>query len=370
VDAQMNESLLHRAEKMWNRGRRRPIKIFLFSLFSALLFVVFCGGSLWIPVSRLDNITLKNFLTPIADAAAVPGQLLKVDTYVPEIRLKFVKEAGLSENPNWDTTFFNNRDVASKSDIAKLSETTETIEKIEPVEAAVPEDTKVVYSATNPLKLYIFGDSQITGLGAGFDRLTKNIPQIEAEHLGIISSGFIRDEYYNWSAKLADVTSKKHYDAAVFMLGMNDNIDFADSDGNPIYRETPQWEEYYTKRCCALLDQITAEFGKVYWLGMPKPRSSKYDEHLIYIDAIHEKIAKNYDSNVLIRVSVRDIFPGKGKKYRDNNYFPDGSVLRVMGDDGIHLTIAGGQWVMNSVYQKIISDFDFENPLPDVIVEN
>jgi len=362
----MNESLLQTADKMWNRGRQRPIKILIASLFSFFLFVVFCGSTLWIPVSRIDTIMLKNFLTPIADAAALPGKILKVDTYIPAIRLAFVQKAGLSENPNWDTSFFNNRNIASETTALKSTQTPKT-----PTVAKSVEDVpvaKTVFSATNPLKLYIFGDSQITSLGTGFDRLTKNITQIKADHLGIISSGFIRDEYYNWSAKLADVTAKEHYDAAVFMLGMNDNIDFADSDGNPIYRETPEWEEYYTKRCCALLDQITTEFGKVYWLGMPKPRNSKYDAHLIYIDGIHEKIAKNYDSNILVRVSIRDIFPGKDKKYRDNNYFPDGSVLRVMGDDGIHLTITGGQWVMNSIYQKIISDFNFKTPLPAVIL--
>ncbi|OJF75860.1 MAG: hypothetical protein BKP49_10400 [Treponema sp. CETP13] len=362
----MKESLLNKAEKMWIRGRKSPLKVLIASVMCAVLLVFLCGGSFWIPVSRMNNITLKNMLTPISKLAALPGELVGIDEYIPNLRLKFLESTGLSNNPNWDTHYFNQKE----SSMNLHNETTESSLKtnIDANEQKLKLTDSNTFSDENPLTIYIFGDSQISSLGAGFDRLTKNISAIKANHLGIISSGFIRDEYYNWSAKLADVTSKKTYDAAIFMLGMNDNIDFTGKDGNKILRGTQEWEDYYTKRCCALLDEMIAEFPKIYWLGMPKTKSKKYDDHLIYIDTIHKKIAAMYDPTVLIRVSIRDIFPGKDKEYRDNNYFPDGKVLRVMGDDGIHFTISGGQWVMNSLYQKIITDFDFKKPLQEVVL--
>ncbi|HZK20284.1 MAG TPA: DUF459 domain-containing protein [Treponemataceae bacterium] len=373
----MGKSLLNRAEKLWIKGRQSPLKVVLASLLCALLLVVFCGGNAWIPVSRLNNITLKNTLMPFAQAAAFPGQALGVDEYVPKLRLLFVTCAGLSDNPNWDTRFFNQRSSLQPpsestvknvlSDVAlKTEQTTETGEKTG--QANQTENSAKAYSAEEPFKVYIFGDSQITSLGIGFDRLTKNIDAVVAEHVGIISSGFIRDEYYAWGAKIADITQKNDFDAAVFMLGMNDNIDVLDSEGASIYRKTPEWNDYYTKRCNELLDQITRSFSKVYWLGMPMSKSKKYDENLRYIDSIHEKIASEYDSNILIRVSIRDIFPGKNKEYRDTNYFPDGKVIRMMGDDGNHFTISGGQWIMNEIYNHIISDFSFKPPLGAVVL--
>lgn len=362
----MTESLLNKAEKMWMQGRKSPLKVLIASGFCAILLLFFCGGSLWIPVSRLNNITLKNILTPVAKIAAFPGQVIGVDEYIPNLRLKFVTITGLSENPSWDTQYFNQKDVSVNMS-AEIPEQIVNVVEDTGVQNQMESET-IVYSVENPLKLYIFGDSQISSLGVGFDRLTKNIAAIKTDHLGIISSGFIRDEYYNWSAKLADVASKNTYDAAIFMLGMNDNIDFVGDEGTTVLRGTKEWEDYYTKRCCALLDEMITEFPRIYWLGMPKTKSKKYDDHLIYIDTIHKKIAKMYDPTVLIRVSVRNIFPGKDEKYRDNNYFPNGDVLRVMGDDGIHFTISGGQWVMESLYQKIITDFEFEKPLPRAVV--
>ncbi len=354
------------------KKRNTPNAVMFSFLLIFFLWSLFCGSSLWIPVSRLQNPHLKSILLPVSDAIASVGDYLGTTDFYVKWKNFFLDKTGLSAHPSWDTRFYNQRNKIETDTVGfdeKEVDSTSPKEKVEEIILEEKGDKPVVYNIGNPFKLYIFGDSQITSFGNGFKRLIGDTPIIQATHLGIISSGFIRDEYYTWGAKLKDECSKKSYDAAIFMLGMNDNIDITDAEGNPIRRRTEEWNDIYIRRCTELIDTMLSLFPKVYWLGMPMPKSKTYDENLKIIDGLHDKIAANYDSEKLVRVSVRDIFPGSGQGYAESVVMENGKTLKVMGTDGIHLTVGGGQYIMKKLLDKILTDFTFTESFPITLPE-
>ena len=70
------------------------------------------------------------------------------------------------------------------------------------IPSAVP--ANAIHSSANPLRLYMFGDSQVFSLGSGLSRLAGKDSPVSVDFLAVHSSGFIRGDYYNWPAKLAD----------------------------------------------------------------------------------------------------------------------------------------------------------------------
>jgi hypothetical protein len=365
------------------KKRNTPNAVMFSFLLIFFLWSLFCGSSLWIPASRLQNAYLKSILLPVSDTIASVGDYLGTTDFYLKWKNLFLDKTGLSEHPSWDTRFYNQRnkiETDTKENDEKKLDITSPEEKVELKEVVAetviaeikieePITEPVVYNTANPFKLYIFGDSQISSFGGGFKRLIGDTVIIQETHLGIISSGFIRDEYYTWGAKLKDECTKNTYDAAIFMLGMNDNIDITDADGNPIRRRTQEWNDMYIRRCTELIDIMLSLFPKIYWLGMPMPKSKTYDENLKIIDGLHDKIAANYDSEKLVRVSVRDIFPGSGQAYAESVIMENGKTLKVMGTDGIHLTVGGGQYIMKKVLDRILTDFTFTETFPITMPE-
>ncbi|MCM1322046.1 MAG: DUF459 domain-containing protein [Bacteroides sp.] len=380
-----------------------PNQICACVLCSAALFVLFAGSSLKGNAAKITAPRARGVVTEAADALSAIGTACGTDAILPSIREKFIRAAGLSDNVLWDTRFYGiqTRNAAAENPLSSDALDAPAAEesaadRIAPLtdadgaRTALPPRSKPhlaaasymrvrlrdgteklvrclsenkieFFSRDNPLKLLIFGDSQITGIGAGFERIVGAHSAISVAAISVVSSGFIRDDYYNWQAKLADLFSKEQFDAVIFMLGMNDNIPFAKS-GRTVQRRTEEWRSVYEPRCRELLDIVASAVPRVYWLKMPLPRSEAYDENLLFIDGIHDDVARLYPEDVVVRVSVRDIFPGADAPYTEKITLEDGRSLRVMDSDGLHYTIPGAQWIMLPLFSRILDDFYFPEP--------
>ena len=205
----------------------------------------------------------------------------------------------------------------------------------------------------------MFGDSQVFSLGSGLSRIAGKDSPVAIEFLPIHSSGFIRGDYYNWPAKLEDTFRAASYEAAVMMLGMNDYQSFWNRRGEILRKGTPEWEAAYKDKCRELIDISLASVPRLYWLGMPAVKNRGYDDSLAYIDRVQASLAEEYSPDMLVRISLRDTIPGAGKTYADSVDLGDGRMLRVMGDDGSHFTVEGGQLVMKPLFDRLSRDYLF-----------
>ncbi len=403
-----------------NRDRYRPNAVIGSFLVAFAILVILLGQTLWVPVARIQDLHVRSIALSVVDALSYVSRQIGVDAFVPSVRDGFISLAGLSENPEWDTKYYNRRATPVESDsdrsggaptapssaaiagasgqlsdepvsvglndaasdaaaleqgradgtgeISPLGVTPgPALEETAALAASVSADRRIparnplsaIHSSENPLKVYVFGDSQVFSLGSGLSRLVGKGAPISVDFLAIHSSGFIRDDYYDWPAKLRDTLASGDYDAVVMMLGMNDYQSFRGADGTILRKRTVEWEAAYKERCGVLIDIALASVPRVYWLGMPLVKNDAYRESLAYIESIQDSIAEEYSPDVLVRVPLASTFPGEGKPFAQNADLGDGKKIQAMSSDGSHYTVEGGMIVMLPLFEILTRDFLF-----------
>lgn len=339
---------------------------------------VLCGKSLWIPFSRIENLHVRSAGLAAADAFSAFASGTGLDKLVPRAREAFLSVSGLSENIAWNERYFNRRQNRAGFDIKEPSAS-------EPETAGVPEAGTVaddsvtvtespalpvrvpgtvsslhtLHSSADPLRVYMFGDSQVYSLGIGLSRLAGKNSPLYVDYLPVHSSGFIRQDYFSWNQMIEDTFSESAYDTGILMLGMNDYQNFWDDGGKVVVKETEAWEAAYRKKCLSIIDAALMYLPKIYWLGMPVVKNSTYNGHLSYIEKIQKEIASEYSPDILVYVPLRDTIPGNGKPYSDVFVTADGKQIKTMSDDGSHFTVEGGQIVMKPLFDMLCRDFLF-----------
>jgi uncharacterized protein len=369
------------------KDRYRPNHVIGTLLVAAFLLLLLLGQSLWIPVSKIGNLHVRSIALSIADAGSFVSSSVGIDTILPDVRSRFLSVSGLSENPSWDTRYFNRRGsaetVSSGFPVAPAAQAAPAIPSAPSPAVPSPEtghgpdvtgalagtatpalavnrsSLSTIHSGENPLSVFMFGDSQVFSLGSGLSRLAGKDSPIKIDFLAIHSSGVIRDDYYNWPLKLQDTLASTRCDAVVMMLGMNDYQSFRGSQGEILRKKTPEWEAAYKEKCRALIDIALVSVPRVYWIGMPVVKNPAYRESLSYIDSVQKSLADEYSPDVLVRVSLSDIIPGAGKPWVGSIDRGGGNMLQVMSSDGSHFTVEGGMIVMQGLFDRLARDFLF-----------
>ncbi len=396
-----------------------PNQVLLTVLLAVSITTIFAGKSLWIPASHIENLHIRSIALALADSLSFVAAETGLDGYLPAAREGFLSVTGLAEQTEWDTRYFNRRASgveASPSALSTASQSTvvETAEPsglspalpeahaatatadaatdpadatiaLAPVDAATgpaPADASpapgaaipsavpanAIHSSANPLRLYMFGDSQVFSLGSGLSRLAGKDSPVSVDFLAVHSSGFIRGDYYNWPAKLADTLSSSRYDAVVMMLGMNDYQNFWNNRGEIMKKHTPEWEAAYAEKCSALIDEALLYVPKVYWVGMPRVKDPQYEQSLRYIDAVQSRVAARYGPDIVIRHPIADSLPGAAGSYAETVSLPSGKSIQAMSPDGNHFTVEGGQFAMAGLYRRLSQDWLFsEIPIEHLI---
>ncbi len=356
--------------------------VMLSLLITAVCSVMLLGPVLWIPASRISSLPFRVIALACTDALEMLSRTLILHEYVEDLRSAFLSVTGLESHPAWDTRYYNLRPEASLPEPAESSGhvKTPTDESMkENIDGGASEAVSTdqgpvaslaartspsldlpLYSPDNPLRLYFFGDSQVYSLGHGLSRLCGKEGPFDITVVPVHSTGFIRMDYYNWIAKLTDVLAADRYDAAVVMLGMNDHQNFWNSQGEIVRTGTDKWEQAYGERCRAVIDAALLNVRRVYWIAMPLVKNKTYNGHLRYIDRVQDTIAAEYSPDLVVRIPLVPYIPGEGQEWKQVIDLPSGSQLRAMSDDGSHFTVEGGQFVMQGLFEKLKTHYQFE----------
>lgn len=355
---------------------------------AVLTFVILSGTTLWIPASRLQNLHLRSIALSFSEAASAVSTMARLDRPLPYLRSGFLEATGLSAHPSWDERYYNKRsnyadsnkhpaaDPAASPDsvlrtatgrqdlsvpIAPEGSVIDTASTGALPAGFLPAEPRfnMVHSSENPLKVYMFGDSQVFSLGSGLSRLAGKDSPVSVEFLAIHSSGFVRWDYYSWPDKLDDYFSSNPCDAAVMMLGMNDYQSFWNSRGEIMKKGTPEWEAAYREKCGRIIDRVLMSVPRIYWVSMPLVKNSEYNETLEYIDKVQDDICESWSPDLVVRIRLRDAIPGTGKPYTDFLTSPLGNQVRVMSEDGSHFTVEGGQIAMKPLFDRLARDYLF-----------
>jgi hypothetical protein len=203
--------------------------------------------------------------------------------------------------------------------------------------AALPPPTPVVAKAPDATRLAVFGDSLAIDLTKALERVYAEDPNLVVIGQGVSSSGFVRDDFFDWNAAMSEQIAADSFDIAVVIIGINDRQEIS-ANGEVFEALSDGWTSIYQTRLNAFLGQLRAARKPVVWMGLPPMARSQYSAAISQISAIHRLAAFSGGAEF---IDIYDRFADEDGKY--TAYGPDvnGQNAVMRKDDGIHYSAAG-----------------------------
>ncbi|WP_051131322.1 DUF459 domain-containing protein [Pseudaminobacter salicylatoxidans] len=203
-----------------------------------------------------------------------------------------------------------------------------------PAEPAAPaavekqDDAKVVL---------VIGDFLGGGLADGLDTVYAQNPKVRVIDRTKGSSGFVRDDYYDWPKEAGALLDAEKPAVVVVMLGSNDRQQMRVAGVS----ETPRsdnWTREYERRAEALAKVISDRKIPFVWVGVPAFKFSKMTADMLAFNDVYHAAADTAGAEF---VDVWDGFVDENGAFVINGPDVEGQPVRLRSDDGINFTKAG-----------------------------
>jgi len=205
--------------------------------------------------------------------------------------------------------------------------------------ASKPAEPKVpIVEKTDDAKVVlVVGDFLASGLSEGLDVVFAQNPAVKVVSRANGSSGFVRDDYYDWPGQIGKLIETEKPAAIVVMLGSNDRQSLRVGD----VREQPRsdaWNKAYDERVNTFAKTVATHKIPFLWVGLPAFKASKMTSDMLAFNDIYRAAA---EANGGEFVDIWDGFVDENGAFVTNGPDVNGQPVRLRSDDGINLTQAG-----------------------------
>jgi hypothetical protein len=198
----------------------------------------------------------------------------------------------------------------------------------------------------DPLRLWIGGDSLAGSLGPSLGQRAGSTGVVQPVFDSRVSSGLLSPDFVNWPQHGADDMSLYNPEVTVFIVGANDAKNLPDGA-----TRDPSWRAQYS----ALVEEMLAVIGgngrAVYWVGAPVMADATYSERVQGVNDVFREVAAKHSD--VTYVDAYTLFSAPDGTYASTLSVPGGTVARVRGADGIHLTPEGGDLLAETVFERL-----------------
>lgn len=202
-----------------------------------------------------------------------------------------------------------------------------------PAEPQVP----VVEKAPDARTILVIGDFMASGLAEGLNEVFANNPAIRVADKAKGSSGFVRDDVYNWPQEITGVLATEKPAAVIVMMGSNDRQQMKVGEE----REQPRtevWTKAYELRTEALAKALANSKIPYLWVGMPAFKTQKMTADMLAFNGIYRGAAEAYNGEF---VDIWDGFVDENGAFVSTGPDVNGQPVRLRADDGINMTRGG-----------------------------
>ncbi|MCC7364899.1 MAG: DUF459 domain-containing protein [Dehalococcoidia bacterium] len=154
-----------------------------------------------------------------------------------------------------------------------------------------------------------------------------------------ISSGLVRNEFFDWPAYVPGEMATYDPDVVVFMVGANDA------------NQVGTWESYGAK-VGAMMDMMHREGRRVFWVGQPNHGRAELAASVPTVNAIFQEQAsiRSWVTYVDTWTATSDA-DGNYSAYAVDDY---GVTQLIRASDGVHFTSAGGDYLARIVLRAVL----------------
>ena len=226
-----------------------------------------------------------------------------------------------------------------------------------PVAAPTPLSARL---AQGPLRIGVFGDSMADGLYAGLYRDLRDQPRVTVTKFSEVSTGLSRYDYVDIQAKTERQIAETPIDVAVILFGANDAQGIS-LDGTIHDFGTEGWKAAYGRRIDDLVAMLRSRDVAVYWVGLPRMKSARFDGRMRLINGVVEARMRALGVPYLETVDLTSNEEGGYEAYLPNKA---GRRTLMRANDGIHMSMAGYLRISAPVAERLKRDAGLDQPIP------
>jgi uncharacterized protein len=220
-----------------------------------------------------------------------------------------------------------------------------------PVLAQAPSSTVPTSAEPAPFNLVVVGDSLGQGVwGSLYWRFyaTREVKVINATKA---ATGFNRTPY----EESLDLGNGQAAQLAVMMTGANDaqSAWALQEGGAPGLFGTADWAPLYRRRMDRFFDAAKARGTTVIWIGMPVMRDPGFERRMAVVREAQREACQARG------VTYLDLVPpsvDEAGAYTETKKDDKGRFRTFRGDDGVHLTVYGSEWVAEIVLFTLLEE--------------
>ena len=216
--------------------------------------------------------------------------------------------------------------------------------------ADTEEESEVTFDASrtpgeaDPLGMYVGGDSISRDLGEGLARVTPaNLVMIDLDPRP--ATGLSRPDFFDWSQHLAGVLTESRPDVIVVLFGAND-FQNVEHEGRILDRFGDEWLDLYRQRVDRIMTLVSQPDTQTIWVGQPPVRETRLSGGLERMNTVYAEVAARHPQ--ITYLDTWALFSDDGGGYVDEI---DG--VRLRREDGVHLTVDGGNRLAEAVWDLI-----------------
>lgn len=215
--------------------------------------------------------------------------------------------------------------------------------------ASLPKVEPAAEKTPGATRLAVFGDSLAIDLAKAMERFYREDSNLVVVGQGVGSSGFVRDDFFDWNAAIDTAIAEDSFDIAVVIMGINDrqNLQVNGSGVKPL---TAEWKEAYSARLSTFLQKFRSANKPIIWIELPPMQKQSYSVAITQISSLQRLVAFSGGAEFI------DIY----ERFADENgdyaaYGPDlnGQTVQMRKGDGIHFSSAGSDKLAFYINQSL-----------------
>ncbi|WP_367718072.1 DUF459 domain-containing protein [Nitratireductor sp. GISD-1A_MAKvit] len=213
----------------------------------------------------------------------------------------------------------------------------------------------------NARVVLVVGDFLAGGLAEGLSSAYAESPGVRIVNRSNGSSGFVRDDYYDWNGQIAGIIEEVSPTVVVVMIGSNDRQQLV-VNGRRESSRTEAWVREYTQRVETFASAIRKNDVPVIWTGLPSFKSPRMSSDMLAFNDIYKSTVESIGGEF---VDIWDGFVDENGGFISTGPDMNGQPVRLRGSDGINLTRAGKRKVAFYV-EKPLNKLLGEAVSPDI----
>lgn len=206
--------------------------------------------------------------------------------------------------------------------------------------AAVAAAPAIPVKSPTAKPVLVVGDFMAGSLAGGLEETVKLNAEVAIISQSDGSSGFVRDDHYDWLAKIGPLIDETKPAVVVAMLGSNDRQAIS-VDGKSHAPRSEAWVAEYEQRVNAFAKTVQDKNVPLVWVGMPAFKFDRMTDDMAYLNEIYRKAATMSGGGEFVDVWEGFVDSDGAFTYTG----PDiaGQTARLRNADGITMTPDGAE---------------------------